>query len=110
MLLRALHAGDLDADLTEDAELIHLGPGLGDLAVFETIEDDGVLGDGLASRRNAGDGSGVGGGHGPTNGGFVAVDDDIVDDEVMVGEHGVDVVDGLAEGGEAGGVDAAVLE
>ena len=43
-----LRAGNLDADLTEDTELIHLEPEFGDFAIFEAVEDDGVLVDWFA--------------------------------------------------------------
>lgn len=84
--------------------MVHLEPEFGDFAVFEAVEDDGILGDGSSGWRNARDGSGIGGGHRPTGGCFVAVGDDVFDDEVIVGKHGADTVNGLADGEEASGI------
>jgi hypothetical protein len=53
------HTGDLDADLPEDAELVHLRPDLCDLAILKAIEDDGLLGELLAGWGHSGDGCGV---------------------------------------------------
>ena len=105
-----LYAGYLYTDLAEHTELVHLEPEFRDFAVLKAVEDDGVLGDGPAGGWNAGDGSGVGCGHGPASGGFVAVGDDVFDDEVMVGKHGADTVNGLADGGEASGIAGGGVE
>jgi hypothetical protein len=77
-------AGDLDANLLEDAETIDLEPDLGDLVVLESVKDDAVLGDRLVAWWKAGEGTGVDRGHSPVSCGLVVVGDDAVDGEVLI--------------------------
>jgi hypothetical protein len=92
---------NLDPDLAKNSDLIELHPGLGDLVFLKAIEDDGALSDRAAGGWNAAEWSSVRRGHGPARSALISLDDNVLHDKLMVGEHGMHAFNCLLDGCQA---------